>query len=97
MLSGGISNMAVNDVVQAISGANTTLNFQPAATVEVVILSVNSIAAQPPRLTDGANSTNHGISDNHYNMKFFVTNSFYLQIDNIGGTGRTGYCGIVTQ
>mgnify|MGYP003643041901 FL=1 len=58
MLSGGISNMAVNDVVQAISGANTTLNFQPAATVEVVILSVNSIAAQPPRLTDGANSTN---------------------------------------
>ncbi len=89
--------MAVNDIVQAISGANTTLNFQPAATVEVVILSVNSIGAQPPRLTDGANTTVHGISDNHYNMKFYVTNSFYLQIDNLGGASRSGYCGVVTQ
>ena len=89
--------MAVNDVVQGIGLANTILNFQPAATIVITILSVNSITGQPPRLTDGIIKTVHGSEASQYNMRFMITNAFYLQIDNLGGTSRSGYCGIQTQ
>jgi len=87
--------MAVGDIVSGISGANTTLTFQPAAGVEVCITAVQSIASQPPRLTNGTINTVHGIcTDNQYSMKMMINNTNYLQIDNLGGSSRSGYTGI---
>jgi len=87
--------MAVGDIVGGISADNTTLEFTPAAGVEVVITSVNSIAAQPPRLTDGTLDSDHGIATtNQYSLKFFITNDEWLQIDNLGAGKFSAFTGI---
>jgi hypothetical protein len=94
--------MASGDVVNAISGDNTELNFQPAANVECVIKScfMNGVGGYV-KITDGANETylNNGATiyqggNGVTNLNMLITNTNYLKIDALGVSKRGAYTGI---
>ena len=96
--------LAVNDVVNGISAANTILDYQPASGVEVVITvsGTDTVANQIMRLYNGtidslmrANSTS--FSQDTSNMKVLITNSIYFRTDALGVGLYSAYTGMVTK
>ncbi len=77
--------MAIGDVVSSFSAINTTLFFQPAATVECMVSSYfNSTEC---RLYDGTNYS-YQIKGSNQQVKIFINNSIYLRLDaNVGEYG----------
>jgi len=96
--------MAVGDVVSSIGGANATLDFQPAAGVEVAIKTTFSQTgtARSAVMYDGVINTMELKTDmsaatNAYltiGSVMFVTNTNYLRIFGSGGALRNGFTGI---
>jgi hypothetical protein len=91
--------MAVGDVVNGISGNNAILTFQPAIGVECLITYINAnFGAMAFRLTDGVNSTPGNQTATQpaspSNMKMFVNNALFLQIDAGGAGFYNGFTGL---
>ena len=96
--------MAVNDVVNGISAANTILDYQPASGVEVVITAISPETASnlTMRLYNGTidcilRSSYAGFLQDTTNMKAFINNTNYLRIDALGGSANSAYTGIQTK
>ncbi len=92
--------MAVGDTVNAIGGLGTTLDFQPAAGVEVVITHIGDINGGHC-LYDGVNQSALGLaqqatSDFYFTPKVFINNSVYLRIIAFAAT-RHFYSGQQTK
>ena len=94
--------MAVGDVINGISAANTTLDFQPAAGVECVIKShLWSSLNSPPGLFDGTNLCNvlgsATYTINLANISVFINNSKYWRVPAQGASQFGGYTGVQTK
>jgi hypothetical protein len=82
--------MAVGDAVIQMSAGGTTLVFQPAATVTVMITQLcGSNASTPMYYTDGTNVSEIVTSRTNYSsvqssMKMFINNTIYLQMNTSG-------------
>jgi len=102
--------MTVGDVVSGIAGGvagGATLDFQPAAGVEVVITAVGSEqsnTAVPGVIvglydgTDFAHVATGGEGGWSGLQKIFLNNTIYLRLENNSGSaGDIAYCGIQTK
>ena len=86
------------DVVSGIGADNALLDFQPAAGVEVVIVSAfgeGSLAGQPT-LFDGTNVSVLAALGNDaiVGIKLMLTNTLYLRLANRGATRFNSYSGM---
>lgn len=94
--------MAVDDTVNDIGEELTTLTFQPASGVEVVVTSCHGVFAtlNQIQLTDGVITTGRGASTSTIvdptNSKVFITNAIFLELIAIAAI-RTGFSGITTK
>lgn len=92
--------MAVGDIIAGINTAAADYNFQPAAGVVVCITSVfrqGGTDFAGIRLFDGTNRAGGIATDgNPLNCKFFITNSYYIQITSAFGAVKEGFTGIQT-
>ena len=91
--------MASGDIVGGISGADTTINFQPAATVNVCITWINgSPTGSGMSLYNGAISSSTDTFTNleggQLSIKMMIDNTNYLSIAGQGGASRAAYTGI---
>jgi len=77
--------MVAGDVVNGINPiANNVLNFQPAASVEVMISSCGGVGSWIT-MTEGVttsllNPTSNALNGTNVNVKVFINNTNYLQI-----------------
>ena len=77
--------MAVGDVVNGLGSAvNTVVNFQPAATV-TVMLSHSMVYTGWVFMTNGTLNSNLISSSAFILMKMFVNNTNYLMLQAVGG------------
>jgi hypothetical protein len=84
--------MAVGDVVSGISANNTTLNFQPAAGVEIMLTAFSG--GFGGGITDGVVIGSSMFVNYTETKKIFITNTNYITIAP-GGAGFYGaYTGI---
>jgi len=91
--------MASGDIVGGISDPDTTLNFQPAATVNICITWINgSNTGSGMSLYNGTISSSTGTFTNlgggQLSLKLMIDNTNYLSIAGQGGASRSGYTGI---
>ncbi len=89
--------MAIGDVVSALSAANTILDFQPAAGVEVAVKQVNSLVANFPSLTDGVLIGLHtGLIDSgfYYSMSMMLNNAIHYTSGALGPGNSSAFSGI---
>lgn len=97
-----VYSVAVGDIIVDISAANSTLDFQPAAGVEVMItLMALDNTGTMPQMYDGTgdpqiNCTVATTSHDYANCKFGITNGHYLRIGALGAGNYSGYSGIQT-
>jgi len=89
--------MAVGDVVNGV-GTSATLDFQPAAGVEICITSATSWNNYYIQLTDGVTApyvieTPSTGAGQNVNMRLLINNTIYLRILNTG-VGWQSYTGI---
>ena len=92
--------MTAGDVVNGISSANTTLDFQPAAGVECVITSVGREATNTGfGLYDGTTlaSDTPAANLNTRKMKLWINNTRYFRIEATGAATNGSYTGIQTK
>ena len=87
--------MVAGDVV---NGVNLSGSFQPAATVEICLVSLQGLggdvnAGISNGVTNHSNAYNSGVSGTNFSLgiKFFITNTIYLS--RVGGD-NVGYSGI---
>jgi len=92
--------MAKGDAVAAITAAGTTVDFQPAAGVEIKITSlhISTTGGHTPSVSlyDGSNSVNIIINGDwmtHLNQNLFISNALYLRFNNTAST-RFAYSGM---
>jgi hypothetical protein len=85
--------MAVGDVVNGTAAANTQITFQPAASVEVIILSC-FVKSGTTYITDGVNNSAWDSGANTQTLtKIAINNTVYLIVG--AATGQSGaYTGI---
>ena len=92
--------MAIGDIVSGVSVGLTDLYFQPAAGVEIMILTMNSYDAEiflyngvqaPSSLFHSATSGN---STNAVNCKVGLNNSIYIKLNAASAGGGSCYSGI---
>lgn len=93
--------MAVGDVVNGFSAANTVLTFQPAAGVEVMISTIimQGLPGAYSLLTNAAGDIARSDFTTSSTMpfaglKFFINNTNFLTIPAMGAAWRSGYTGI---
>ena len=90
--------MAVGDVVSVLSAANTLLSFQPAVGNMVLVSSVmrNNVGAVDIKITNGVSISYLGLLQEWEmcNMKIFIDNTNYFQINAGGGAAITSFTGI---
>ena len=87
--------MAVGDLVNGIAAAAGVAYFQPAATVEIIILSVTGRTVVYAGLYDGVNSSSSRISNggsvlDSLNAKLGINNTNYLYYEDSTLAGYTG-------
>jgi len=92
--------MAIGDVVNGIGADNTALNFQPAASVEVVLTSCGT-SGRWIQLYNGANLSALMVSQptstadaSNVNMKLFINNTNYIHLPAVGAGLFCSYTGI---
>lgn len=85
--------MAAGDVVAGISAVNASLQFTPAAGVEVMISQIGG-GGNSARILNGANYTTLIGLTADSPIKLFLNNSFGLHIDAQGAGAYGGYSGI---
>lgn len=95
--------MAVGDIIIGGSADNTVLNFQPAATVSVLISAVglddetawlgltNGVLNSRVGNKGSANPNDNG------NMKVFINNTIYLTVIALGAGVFSTYHGVQTE
>jgi len=90
--------MAVGDVVNGISAANTILTFQPSLGVECIITSAfTETIAGVIALYNGVNFAynNAAAADaGVMNIKIFINNSIYLYLSAMGAAAYGAYSGL---
>mgnify|MGYP004008846263 FL=1 len=91
--------MAVGDVVNGFSPISTQMDFQPAASVECIISSVN-VYNTWAAITDGTNNslmvnygTTTGTAAGVRNAKICINNTYYLRLYSTTGH-YSSYSGI---
>ena len=93
--------MALDDVVNGISGSNTAIDFQPAAGVECVITSVYRDASGTGfGLYDGTTLSSDipaASSTDALSMQIFINNTRYFRIEATGAASNTAYTGVQTK
>ena len=86
--------MAVGDIVNGLSVSGTPVNFQPAASVSILITTAISWLTST-LLTDGAivgYISNGGSNGEQRIQKLFINNTNYLQL--LGSASGQSYTGI---
>ncbi len=89
--------MAVGDVVNGISAANTVITLQPAVGVECVItfFGTGQVVTWGPNLTNGVNiAWGPPQTGDQSNCKLFINNTNYLYVQNMGAGIFGSYSGI---
>ena len=90
--------MAIGDIVQGLSAANTLITFQPAGATECAVISYGSDnTAVVCTITDGVanvnpqTATTETMAVDTGNMHLFINNGHYFTIPAAGGANVTAY------